>query len=240
VFTAVFSRHQFVWPTFSQSTADVIEGFEAAWWFFGGVFPVVIPDNMGSIVVKAEDTAPRFNDVFVEYAQSRGFVVDAARVATPTDKPASSGWFPTCAPTSFPARTSPTSPTAGSALRPGVRRRPACASTARASAARARPSGPRSCRGCWRPRHGFDTPKWYEPKVHRDFHAEVGKAFYSAPHQLIGRYLKARRDSNTVKLTSAAGSSKCTRDSHPVSAGRTWSTCRAERVAGSHYLSPGS
>src|SRR5436190_2250306 len=27
------------------------------------------------------------HDVFLEYAQSRGFVVDAARVATPTDKP---------------------------------------------------------------------------------------------------------------------------------------------------------
>ena len=38
--------------------------------FFGGVFPVVIPDNMRSVVVKAENTAPRFNDVFFEYAQS--------------------------------------------------------------------------------------------------------------------------------------------------------------------------
>src|ERR1700733_7014086 len=87
IFTACYSRHQFVWPTFRQSTEEVIKGFEAAWWFFGGVFPVVIPDNMGSIVVEAENTAPRFNDVFLEYAQSRDFVVDAARVRTPTDKP---------------------------------------------------------------------------------------------------------------------------------------------------------
>ena len=87
IFTAVFSRHQFVWPTFGQTTDDVISGFEAAWRFFGGVFPVVIPDNMSSIVTKAENTAPRFNDTFFEYAQSRGFVIDAARVATPTDKP---------------------------------------------------------------------------------------------------------------------------------------------------------
>ena len=88
IFTACYSRHCFVWPTFHQTTEAVIEGFEAAWEFFGGgVFPVVIPDNMASVVVKAESTAPRFNDVFLEYAQSRGFVVDAARVATPTDKP---------------------------------------------------------------------------------------------------------------------------------------------------------
>ena len=87
IFTACFSRHHFVWPTFNQTTEEVIAGFEAAWAYFGGVFPVVIPDNMKSIVVTAENTAPRFNDVFLEYAQSRGFVVDAARVATPTDKP---------------------------------------------------------------------------------------------------------------------------------------------------------
>jgi len=78
IFTAVFSRHQFVWPTFSQTTEEVIRGFEAAWGYFGGVFPVVIPDNMKSIVITAENTAPRFNDVFLEYAQSRGFVIDGA------------------------------------------------------------------------------------------------------------------------------------------------------------------
>ncbi|MGH3578625.1 MAG: IS21 family transposase, partial [Mycobacterium sp.] len=87
IFTACFSRHQFVWPTFAQTTEEVIRGFEAAWGFFAGVFPVVIPDNMKSIVIQAENCAPRFNDVFVEYAQDRGFLIDAARVRTPTDKP---------------------------------------------------------------------------------------------------------------------------------------------------------
>jgi transposase len=87
VFTACYSRHLFVWPTFSQTTDEVIRGFEAAWGYFGGVFPVVIPDNMKSIIIEAENTAPRINDVFLEYAQARGFSIDAARVATPTDKP---------------------------------------------------------------------------------------------------------------------------------------------------------
>lgn len=39
VFTACVSRHCFVWLTFSQTTEEVIRGFEAAWEFFGGVFP---------------------------------------------------------------------------------------------------------------------------------------------------------------------------------------------------------
>ena len=45
------------------------------------------PTTMSTIVTKADNIAPRLNDVFLEYAQSRGFLVDAARVATPTDKP---------------------------------------------------------------------------------------------------------------------------------------------------------
>jgi transposase len=36
IFTAVYSRHMFVWPTYRQTLADVIAGFEAAWEFFGG------------------------------------------------------------------------------------------------------------------------------------------------------------------------------------------------------------
>jgi transposase len=87
IFTACYSRHCFVWLTYQQRQVDVIEGFEAAWRFFGGVFRVVIPDCVKTIVVEADDVNPRFNEGFVEYAQSRGFVVDPARVRHPRDKP---------------------------------------------------------------------------------------------------------------------------------------------------------
>ena len=87
VFTACSSRHCFVWLTFSQTTAEVINGFEAAWAFFGGIFPVVIPDNLSPVVTNADALSPRFNDTFIEYAQSRGFVIDPARVRHPQDKP---------------------------------------------------------------------------------------------------------------------------------------------------------
>jgi transposase len=52
--------------------AVVIEGFEEAWRYFGGVFEVVIPDSMKAIVDKADDYDPRLNPVFLEYAQARG------------------------------------------------------------------------------------------------------------------------------------------------------------------------
>ncbi len=87
IFTACYSRHNFVFLTHHQTTEAVIEGFEAAWAFYGGVFRVVVPDNMSPIVVTADATEPRFTDAFLEYSQSRGFSIDAARVRTPTDKP---------------------------------------------------------------------------------------------------------------------------------------------------------
>ncbi|GFG66353.1 hypothetical protein MKUB_38430 [Mycobacterium kubicae] len=87
IFTAVYSRHMFVWPTYRQTLNDVIAGFEAAWVFFGGVFAVVIPDNMKAIVTTAHATEPRLNDAFREYAQARGFAVDPTRVRSPKDKP---------------------------------------------------------------------------------------------------------------------------------------------------------
>jgi hypothetical protein len=149
IFTACFSRHQFVWPTFLQTTEEVIRGFEAAWGYFGGVFPVVIPDNMKSIVIVAENTAPRFNDTFMEYAQSRGFVIDAARVRTPTDKPTRGARRALHAEQLLRR---------GGVHRPGRRTGqgrdlvqptlPACASTARRSAGPSRRSAPRSCRCC--------------------------------------------------------------------------------------------
>jgi transposase len=201
IFTACHSRHQFVWPTFHQTTEAVIAGFEAAWLYFGGVFPVVIPDNMGSIVIEAENTAPRFNDVFLEYAQSRGFVVDAARVATPTDKPRVERTVPYVRNNFFAGETF--------VDLTDVRERAEAWCTGTAGM---RIHGTTQCRPIEEfraeelhlllclPGTPFDVPRWSEPKVHRDFHVEVDKALYSAPHHLIGRHVKARRDSTTVKL----------------------------------------
>ena len=46
IVVAVWSRHMFFWLTFGQRTDDVIAGLEAAWEFFGGVFPILIPENV--------------------------------------------------------------------------------------------------------------------------------------------------------------------------------------------------
>ncbi len=54
IFTAVLSRHMFVWLSFTQTTDAVIAGCEAAWRFFGGVFKVLIPANLTPVVAEAD------------------------------------------------------------------------------------------------------------------------------------------------------------------------------------------
>ena len=73
IFTAVYSRHMFVWLSHSQTLATVIDGCEAAWAHFGGVFRVLIPDNLSPVIADADPVNPRFTDGWLDYAQARGF-----------------------------------------------------------------------------------------------------------------------------------------------------------------------
>lgn len=87
IFTACYSRHLFVWLTYSQTLVAVIAGCEAAWAFFGGVFKVLIPDNMKAIVTNPDPVNPRLSQGWLDYAQHVGFGTDPARVRSPKDKP---------------------------------------------------------------------------------------------------------------------------------------------------------
>jgi hypothetical protein len=68
IFTAVYSRHVFVWPTVSQTLEAVIGGCQQAWEFFGGVFPVLVPDNMSAVVADADAINPKFTVGWLDYA----------------------------------------------------------------------------------------------------------------------------------------------------------------------------
>ena len=87
ILTAAYSRHMFVWLTYSQTLAAVIAGCEAAWAFFGGVFKVIIPDNLKPVVTDADAVNPRSSAGWLDYAQHAGFVTDPARVRKPRDYP---------------------------------------------------------------------------------------------------------------------------------------------------------
>src|SRR6185503_8076816 len=68
IFTAVRSRHRFVYPTFEEITPRAIEACEAAWDFFGGIFKVLIPDNTKAIIIDADPLTPRITPAFLDYA----------------------------------------------------------------------------------------------------------------------------------------------------------------------------
>jgi transposase len=200
IFTAVYSRHMFVWPSFSQTLAAVIDGCEAAWTFFGGVFAVLIPDNLTPVVTNADAVNPTLSVGWLDYAQARGFVTDPARVRSPRDKPRVERVVPFVRNNFF----------AGEAFvdRDDAQRRMEqwCRVTAGlrvhgTTAARPAEAFAAEEAGLLLPVTGrYDVPIFTTPLVARDFHVEVARALYSVPCAFIGQRVEARADSRLVKV----------------------------------------
>jgi transposase len=203
IFTACYSRHCFVWLSFRQSTEAVIAGFEAAWGFFRGVFRVVIPDNMATVVERADPINPRLNQAFVEYAQARGFLVDPARVRKPTDKPRVERIVPFVRGSFFAGESfidlADAQKRAEEWCRHRAGQRVHGTTAARPADVFAEEEAP-----CLLPAPLFpyDLPIYANPKVHRDHYIEVARALYSVPGHLIGHRVEARADRALVRVYS--------------------------------------
>jgi transposase len=201
IFTAVYSRHMFVWLSFTQTLAAFIAGCEAAWVFFGGVFKVLVPDNASAIVAGADAVNPRFTAGWLDYAQHCGFATDAARVRSPKDKPRVERAVQYVRGNFFAGETFTgladaqaraeawCQNTAGMRIHGTIAARPAEVFAAD-EAAVLLPL----------PAAAYDVPVFTKVKVHRDFHVEIGRALYSAPKEYLGCQLDARADSALVKL----------------------------------------
>jgi transposase len=201
IFTPVVSRYSYVWLSFRQTIDDVIAGCEAAWLFFGGVFATVIPDNLKAIVEQSDPLEPRLNQGFVEYAQSRGFVIDPARVRSPQDKPRVERVVPFVRQSFF----------AGESFvdLTDAQRRAEAWCTERAGmrihgTIQARPAEVFRIEELPRlhpaPSEPYDVPIYTTAKVHRDHHIEVAKALYSVPGNLIGQRVEVRADRTLVRI----------------------------------------
>ena len=201
IFTAVRSRHRFVYPVFQETTEQAIEACEAAWEFFSGVFRVLIVDNAKAIVDKADPLGARLNRTFREYAQARGFFVDTTRVRAPRDK----------------ARVERTVSTVRDDCFAGERLYDLEQARAHARTWCLEDYGMRRHSTTQRlplehfeaeerlvllpaPTEPYDTPLWCEPKVGRDHFAQIAKALYSLPSHFIGKKLSARADRSTVRF----------------------------------------
>ncbi len=200
IFTAVVSRHMFVWLTYSQTLVAMIAGCEAAWDFFGGVFKVLIPDNLKAVVTDADAVNPRLSTGWLDYAQHVGFATDPARVRTPQDKPRVERAVQYVR-GNFWAGESFTDLAEAQARievwcaeRAGMR----IHGTTAARPVEMFNEVEASC--LLTVPEPYDVPVFTRVKVHRDFHVEVARALYSLPQQWIGQHLDARADSELVKL----------------------------------------
>ncbi len=200
IFTAVYSRHMFVWLTFNETLEAIIAGCEAAWRFFGGVFKVLIPDNMTPVVPKADSTDPQFSVGWTEYSQARGFFTDPARVAHACDKPRvermvqyvrgnffAGEEFTDLADAQARAQAW-CADKAGQRIHGTTCQQPAVVFAEReATLLLPAPAGV------------YQVPIYANAKVHRDYHIQVGRALYSIPEHLRGQTVSVRADGELVK-----------------------------------------
>jgi transposase len=201
IVTLTFSRFMFVMPMFSQTTEAVCEGLDEAWKFFGGVTKRVVPDNMSAIVDDASPESFKIVDAFAEYAELRGFFVDAARVRHPKDKPrvenqvayVRESWFEGESFLSLEdAHRSALEwcrNKAGMRVHGTTRRVPkeVFESIEKPTLLAA-------------PTTSFDVPTWTNAKVHADHHIQVARALYSLPTRFIGREVRVRSDRSLVRI----------------------------------------
>jgi transposase len=201
IFTACYSRHLFCWLSCRQTLPEVIEGFEQAWRFFGGVFSVIIPDSLKAIVIEADPIAPRFNQAFWEYAQARGFEIDPARVRRPTDKPRVERVVNYVRESGFRGEDfhdladGRQRMTAWCLQEAGVR---VHGTTQQRPLEVFEQEEKPHLLPC--PERFYELPVYAEPKVARDYHIEVAKSLYSVPERYIGQRVWARADRQLVKV----------------------------------------
>lgn len=201
IFTAVRSRHRFVWPVFRETTETAIEACEEAWAFFGGIFHVLIPDNTSAIVAQADPLDARLNATFLEYAQARGFQVDPARVRRAKDKGRVERAVQPVRDDGFGGEVLQT---LEDARRRGRHWCLAEYGMRRHTTTRRMPiehfEAEERAHLLPAPTDPYDVPLWRDPKVARDQLAQVDRALYSLPRPYVGKVLRARADRATVRF----------------------------------------
>jgi transposase len=202
IITLSFSRYQFVWPSFVQTTEAVCEGLDRAWAFFGAMIRTIVPDNMKAIVKTPDALSPVLVAAFLDYVQVRGIFVDPARIRSPKDKPRVENQVPYVRESWFDGETFT-----------GIDDARQSAETWCRDVAGARVHGttravPRerfeaSEKGAMLPppSASFDVPIYLDKaKVHPDHHIQVARALYSVPSSSGAKVVRARADKTTVKI----------------------------------------
>lgn len=201
ILTLRHSRHMYVHFTFTQDIRAVIEGFEAAWYYFGGIAQIVIIDNLKPAVDKSDPYNPKINRQFLEYAQDRGFIVDPANAGHARGKPIVERAVPFVRGNFFKGESFISisdcqdraidwcSNIAGKRIHGTTKKIPIEVFKAIEKSA----LGP-----C--PDKRYDIPYWAVCKVHPDHHIRFKNSLYSVPTRYISKSVDVRGDSALVKI----------------------------------------
>ena len=199
--TLSYSRHQFLDIVFYQTVPTVIACFERAWAYFGGVVARVIPDNLKSVVTRADIYQPKLHPTFLEYSQHRGFLVDPARSGHPKDKPKVERGVPYARKSFFRGETFIDidhcrrralvwcTDKAGRRIHGTTRRRPLVVFEEEEKP-HLQPISPVP----------FDPPTWGPAKVHPDHCVRFLQALYTVPTRFVGKIVQVRADSKLVRI----------------------------------------
>ncbi|MCJ7471264.1 MAG: IS21 family transposase [Actinobacteria bacterium] len=201
IITLCHSRHMYVYLTFAQDIRAVIEGFEAAWGYFEGISIIVIIDNLKPAIDKSDRYSPKINRQFLEYAQSRGFIVDPANSGHPKGKPIIERAVPYVRDNFFKGENFISigdgreravdwcSNIAGLRVHGTTQKIPAQVFESVEKAALKPYTGER-----------YDIPCWAVCKVHPDHHIRFKNSLYSLPTKYISKTLEVKGDSALVKI----------------------------------------
>jgi transposase len=202
VVTLCFSRYQFVWPTFAQTTAAVCEGLDRAWAFFGAMIRILIPDNTRAMIKDPDALNPVLVAAFLDYVQARGLFADPARVRAPKDKARVENQVPYVRESWFDGESFTglddarrnaehwCGEIAGRRIHGTTQKVPRELFEATEKAAML-PA----------PAEPFDVPLWVDKaKVHPDHHIQVARALYSVPTLYLHKTVRARADQKLVKI----------------------------------------
>lgn len=202
IVTLVFSRYQFVWPTFLQTTEVVCEGLDRAWMFFGGIIATLIPDNTKAMINDPDALEPTLVAAFLDYVQAREVFVDPARVRSPKDKPRVENQVPFVRESWFDGETF----TGLDHARESAMQW--CRETAGTRVHGTTRKVPREVfetieRPTMRPPPDaiYDVPLYVDKaKVHPDHHIQVAQALYSVPTRYLRKHVRVRADRKLVKI----------------------------------------
>jgi transposase len=195
------SRKAYSEAIFHQDTDSFLRCLENAFWAFGGVVRVIVPDNLKAAVAQADWYDPEINPKVRSFCEHYGIVILPTRPRTPRhkgkveravgyvqDNALKGRWFGTLAEQNAYLQQWE-SQVADTRIHGTTRRQ-----VRQVFEQIERPAlGPL-------PATRFPNFTEQKRKVHRDGHVEVAKAYYSVPPEYLGREVWARWDGRLVRV----------------------------------------